>query len=156
MVKMNHFAAPFLGFVRKLLHPTGLAAGLLLVTALSCCAAAEAQSAYFSGQAAGIGSGFNTPSGVAVDASGNVFVADPANNAVQEIVAAGGYVTVYTIGSGFSAPNAVAVDASGNVFVADTGLQTTGIEYGRVRGGHQAKAADAAGRSDGDHVIARV
>ncbi len=121
MVKMNHFAAPFLGFVRKLLHPTGLAAGLLLVTALSCCAAAEAQSAYFSGQAAGIGSGFNTPSGVAVDASGNVFVADPANNAVQEIVAAGGYVTVNTIGSGFSAPNAVAVDASGNVFVADTG-----------------------------------
>ena len=56
-----------------------------------------------------------------MDGSGNVFVADSGNNAVKEILAAGGYTTVNTLGSGFSlAPTGVAVDGSGNVFVADT------------------------------------
>ena len=72
-----------------------------------------------------IGSGFSSPNGVAVDGSGNVFVASQGNNAVYEIVAVDGVVspssTVKTIGSGFSSPNGVAVDGSGNVFVADTG-----------------------------------
>src|SRR6185312_8174777 len=72
-----------------------------------------------------IGSGFSSPNGVAVDGSGNVFVASQGNNAVYEIVAVDGIVspssTVKTIGSGFSSPNGVAVDGSGNVFVADTG-----------------------------------
>jgi streptogramin lyase len=57
---------------------------------------------------------------VAVDGSGNVFVADSGNNAVKEIVAAGGYITVNILGSGFSRPGGVAVDGGGNVFVADT------------------------------------
>ena len=35
-----------------------------------------------------IGSGFDQPTGVAVDASGNVFVADSRNNAIKEITAA--------------------------------------------------------------------
>lgn len=64
-------------------------------------------------------SGFYNPYGVAVDGSGNVFVADTNNNAVKEIVAAGGYTTVKTLGSGFNHPYGVAVDGSGNVFVAD-------------------------------------
>jgi sugar lactone lactonase YvrE len=72
-----------------------------------------------------IGNGFSSPTGVAVDGSGNVFVADNGNNAVKEIVAVGGVVssssTVNTIGNGFSFPYAVAVDGSGNVFVADNG-----------------------------------
>ena len=67
-----------------------------------------------------LGSGFSYPCGVAVDGSGNVFVADTDNNAVKEILAAGGYTTVKTLGSGFSDPTGVAVDGSGNVFVADT------------------------------------
>jgi NHL repeat len=33
-----------------------------------------------------LGSGFNQPSGVAVDASGDVYIADYANNAVKEII----------------------------------------------------------------------
>jgi hypothetical protein len=72
-----------------------------------------------------LGSGFNTPYGVAVDASGDVFVADTAHNAVKEIVAVNGVIpsspTINTLGSGFSYPQGVAVDASGDVFVADTG-----------------------------------
>ena len=67
------------------------------------------------------GFSFNSPTGVAVDGSGNVFVADYSNNAVEEILAAGGYVTAITLGGGFSAPQDVAVDGKGNVYVADTG-----------------------------------
>ena len=58
------------------------------------------------------------PSGVAVDAAGDVFVADTGNNAVKEVLPDG---TILTIGSGFSGPSGVAVDAAGDVFVADSG-----------------------------------
>jgi sugar lactone lactonase YvrE len=63
---------------------------------------------------------FNNPTSVAVDASGNVFVADSQHSLVKEIVAAGGYVTVNTLGTGFSGDNGVALDGSGNLFVADS------------------------------------
>src|SRR5258706_354912 len=79
----------------------GLAPGLL------------AQTAHFSGVVKTLGSGYNNPVGVAVDGSGNVFVADSNNNAVKEIVAAGGYTTVSTLAvanGNFSFPFGVAVD----------------------------------------------
>jgi DNA-binding beta-propeller fold protein YncE len=66
-----------------------------------------------------LGSGFTQPMGIAVDRSGNVFVADNGNLAVKEILAQGGYITVNTLGSGFVDPSDVAVDGNGNVFVAD-------------------------------------
>jgi hypothetical protein len=68
--------------------------------------------------ASSIGSGLGDPFGVALDGSGDVFVADTGNNAVEEVLPNG---TVTPIGSGFSAPYGVAVDAAGDVFVADTG-----------------------------------
>jgi sugar lactone lactonase YvrE len=74
-----------------------------------------------------LSSGFKNPAGLAVDGSGNVFVADYNNNAVKEIVAVGGVIsqnpTIRTLGSGFSQPSGVAVDGSGNVFVTDLGNQ---------------------------------
>jgi hypothetical protein len=76
--------------------------------------------AYLPSAQSSLGSGFSEAEGVAVDASGNVFVADPFHNAVKEIVAAGGYTTVKTLGSGFSNPESVAVDGNGNIFVADS------------------------------------
>jgi NHL repeat len=82
---------------------------------------AEAQTAHFSWAMSTLSSGFSNPSGLAVDRSGNVFVADTHDNAVKEILAASGYATVNTLGSGFSNPFGVAVDAGGNVFVADSG-----------------------------------
>ncbi len=70
-----------------------------------------------------VGSGFNRPYGVAVDAAGDVFVGDILGPAVEEIVAVGGKVTssstVVAVGSGFDPPTGVAVDGSGDVFVAD-------------------------------------
>lgn len=71
-----------------------------------------------------VGSGFSNPQGIALDGSGNVFVADQDNNAVKEVLAAGGFTTVNTLGNGFSEPTAVAVAADGNVFVVDAAQST--------------------------------
>src|SRR6202007_2748053 len=86
-------------------------------------------------------SGYSSPNSVAVDWSGNVFVADTGNQAMEEIVAgtggnAPGVVsstsTVTTLASSFSfpLPYGVAVDGSGNVFVADGGYQVEEIVAG--------------------------
>ncbi len=73
----------------------------------------------------GTGNGqFNSAGGVAVDSSGNVYVADTNNNRIQKFTSSGAYMTQWgSSGSGdgqFSNPNGVAVDSSGNVYVADT------------------------------------
>ncbi|MFH1961832.1 MAG: right-handed parallel beta-helix repeat-containing protein [bacterium] len=66
---------------------------------------------------------FSGPHGVAVDTSGNVFVADSNNNRIQKFDSDGTFITKWgSSGSGdgqFSYPCGVAVDTSGNVFVAD-------------------------------------
>jgi streptogramin lyase len=71
-----------------------------------------------------LGSGFSYPTGAAVDAAGDVFVADYGARDVKEIVAVNGSIpanpTILTLGSGFNLPIGVAVDAAGDVFVADT------------------------------------
>ncbi|HEY4356612.1 MAG TPA: choice-of-anchor D domain-containing protein [Acidobacteriaceae bacterium] len=70
-----------------------------------------------------IGGGFNQPYGISIDASGNLFVADTYNNAVKEILAAGGYTTTLTLGSGLNLPWGAVVDSAGNLFVAEGGDQ---------------------------------
>ncbi|MDQ6945836.1 MAG: IPT/TIG domain-containing protein, partial [Actinomycetota bacterium] len=80
---------------------------------------------------------FSNVVGVAVDAGGNVFIADGFNNDVRRVDAATHVVQTVagneTLGAGFSGdgmaatsaqlngPNGVAVDAAGNLFIADTG-----------------------------------
>jgi uncharacterized protein (TIGR02145 family) len=87
-----------------------------------------------SGDTDGIGAtaSFNSPSGVAVDASGNVYVAEFGNNKIRKITSAGivssfagsgtsGAVDGQGADASFSQPMGVAVDTTGNIYVADTG-----------------------------------
>lgn len=59
---------------------------------------------------------FYSPTRVAADLSGNLYVADRDNNLIRKI-SSGGLVT--TFASGFNQPNGVTVDLNGNVYVAD-------------------------------------
>ena len=74
------------------------------------------------------------PSGIALDASGNLFIAEPANHRIRKVTSNGTISTVAGIGSpGYSgdggpatsaqlsSPAGVAVDTAGNIFIADTG-----------------------------------
>ena len=70
-----------------------------------------------------IGTGFNGPYGLFVDAGGNVFVADTNNNAIKEVVAADGYATINTLATGLDWPWSVVVNAAGDLFVAEGGDQ---------------------------------
>ncbi len=77
----------------------------------------------------------DTPTGIAVDASGNVYIADSHNHRLRKV--SGGTITTiagtgapgYSGDNGvataaqLSLPSAVAVDLSGNVYIADTNNQ---------------------------------
>ena len=74
---------------------------------------------------------FNTPSALAIDTGGNLYVADTGNNRIRKITREGAVSTIagdgtagYADGpaaqSRFNGPIGVAVDKDGNVYVADT------------------------------------
>lgn len=119
---------------------------------------------------------FNTPRGIAVDAAGNVYVADSGNFLVRKITA-GGFVTtlggaLFTAGfndglasgsrfstlapiSPFGGPTGVAVDSVGNVYVTDQGNSTI---RKITPGGNVTTLAGAvaiAGTADGTGIAAR-
>lgn len=64
----------------------------------------------------------NHPSGVAVDASGNLYIADRDNARVRR-VATDGTITTIAASAGWIAPSAISVDAAGNIDVVDGGLK---------------------------------
>jgi streptogramin lyase len=63
--------------------------------------------------------GLSSPSGVAVDGSGNAYWADYGNSAVYEWTVANNTATEL-VSSGLNGPEAVAVDSAGNVYITDT------------------------------------
>ncbi len=78
----------------------------------------------------------NTPSGLAIDGVGNLFIADSGNNVIREVTAGDGKIKTVAGLMGSSGPNAagasaistrlngptgIAVDAAGNIYFVDTG-----------------------------------
>ncbi len=121
---------------------------------------------YAEGFSDGLGTqaSFNTPSGLALETNGNLYVADTGNNRIRKITPEGlvstvagdgtaGYVDGPTAQARFDGPIGIAVDAKGNIFVADT-------YNDRIRlitpGGHVSTVAGAGrpGYADGDAGVA--
>jgi len=92
----------------------------------------------FAGQAAsgitndsGASARFNTPTGLAIDSSGNLYVADKNNHRIRKVTPQASVSTLagstagFTDNTGtaaqFSSPVGIAVDSTGTLYVADTG-----------------------------------
>lgn len=136
--------------------------------------AADGMISFFAGKAGATGSvdgkgdaaRFATPRGIAIDAMGNLYVADEGNSNIRKITAAGVVTTLAGTagqsgsadGSGaearFGAPRGLTVDAAGNVYVADTdnhiirkitraGVVTTIAGYAGEAGGLNGAASAA-------------
>jgi sugar lactone lactonase YvrE len=81
----------------------------------------------------GTGAQFNSPSGLAFDESGNLFVGDTGNSTIRRITPAGSVMTLAgvagssgfedgaTVSAHFNSPLGIAVWTNGYVFVADSG-----------------------------------
>ncbi len=78
---------------------------------------------------------FYLPTGVCIDASGNLYVADSGNNTIRKITSAGVVTTLAgsgtagsTNGTGtaasFNSPQGICIDAFGNLYLADSGNST--------------------------------
>lgn len=79
----------------------------------------------------GVTASFNTPIGVAVDATGNIYVGDSYNHKIRKITPTAdvltfagsgnhGSVDDNGINASFHRPKGIAVDAAGNIYVADS------------------------------------
>jgi uncharacterized delta-60 repeat protein len=107
---------------------------------------------------------FNSPGGIAIDAAGNLYVADTNNGLVRKITTPGAVVSTYAglaigmvdgpLGVGtFSAPTGIAVDSLGRVYVTDTSTirRISSSQVVSTIGGQ----AYSAGSSDGPGPEAR-
>jgi len=110
--------------------------------------AGNGSSGYVGDGAAAVNARLFTPQGVAVDAAGNLYIADTGNWAVRLVTPGGTISTIAGNGTAgyagdggpaalahLAGPNAISVDAAGNLYIADGGARVreivgqTGIIY---------------------------
>jgi streptogramin lyase len=99
-------------------------------------AGSDSPSLFGSADGTGTAARFNSPFGVAVDHSGNVFVTDTGNNTIRKITPARVVTTLGGLplspgtsdGAGmdarFNSPRGIAVDSAGKIYVGDVGNHT--------------------------------
>ena len=163
------------------LPPLRLLTGLLFTIAFTTAATAQSNYAtpYYFSTFAGIPGGpgdadgpgpearFKSPKAVAVDLSGNVYVADSDNHMIRKISPAGEVTTLAgspelvgtSDGSGsnarFNSPQGIACDLAGNLYVADTRNHTIRKISSSGIVTTLAGSADSAGYADGTGSAAR-
>jgi len=103
--------APTISYSSPHVYPPGT-----VITPLTPTSSGVAAQGYSSSEST-IASGFYYQSGIATDALGNVYVANPSAGTVEKFPSGGG--TPVNIGSGFTYPTLVAIDAAGDIYVAD-------------------------------------
>jgi hypothetical protein len=120
----------------------------------------------------------NTPSGVAVDGAGNIFVADTGNGLIREIVAATGQIVAVAGGGtgcagqtdsvfdgctalqiSLNQPEGVTLDSNGDIFIADTAherIREVALSTGLVTtaAGNGFTNSDGTGGYNGDGITA--
>lgn len=96
---------------------------------------------------------FDTPTGLAIDARGTIYVADTGNGVVRTLDMTGQVITpAWAHGDGFFRPLGVAVGDAGEVYVADEGGRIVVI---RPTGAIRTLAGATAGFRDGNGSVAR-
>ena len=96
--------------------------------------AGNGNASYFGDNGLAVRASINQPEGLAVDAAGNVYIADTLDHAIRKVLRDGSIVTIAGNGSAgyagdngpatqarLSHPYSVAVDSNGVVYIADTG-----------------------------------
>jgi len=99
---------------------------------------------------AGFAARFNQPYGVAVDGSGNIYVADTYNRAIRMISPGGSVTTLNGAQDRFYYPQGIAADGSGTLYVADgdnQGVSVGGVVVAPPSGTQVASASVAAGQN---------